>query len=190
MMPPPDDGGGGMMPPPDDGGMMPPPDDGGLVSTPQEDSNSNATTTEMFFRQSPEIDQELTLANGVCQNLIQEPKRGPLPEDGVYERVLTTTATELDCRRQWDDQMHPEALGKGWNNLNQLPAEEQAYAQMVGEEEYTLTQQMSWRARQAYWSERAHKQASLNPKEFASYINQIRSLSETERVQYYEELAR
>ena len=188
MMPPPDDG--GMMPPPDDGGMMPPADDDGFVFTPQEDSNSNATTTQMFFRQSSEIDQELTLASGVCQNLIQEPKRGPLPEDGVYERVLTTTATELDCRRQWDDQIHPEALGKGWNNLSQLPAEEQAYAQMVGEEEYTLTQRMSWRARQAYWSERAHKQASLNPKEFASYINQIRSLSETERVQYYEQLAR
>ncbi len=84
--------------------------------------------------------------------------------------------------------MHSDAIGKGWNNSTQAPPQEQAYAQMVGEQEYTLTRAMSWKARQAYWNEHSQKQSTLSAEEYANYLNQVRSLSESERAQRYEQL--
>jgi filamentous hemagglutinin family protein len=135
-----------------------------------------------------EAERELALSNGVCQNLSQTSGLESLPEGEASEATLTTNTTGLGCRQQGNAQIHPDAMGSGWNNQTQVPSQEQAYAQMVGDEEYTLTQGMSWRARQAYWNEHRQKQSTLSEAEYANYLNQVRSMSEEERVQYYERL--
>ncbi len=135
-----------------------------------------------------EAERELALSNGVCQNLSQTSGLESLPEGEASEATLTTNTTRLGCRQQGNAQIHPDAMGSGWNNQTQVPSQEQAYAQMVGEQDYSLTRGMSWKARQAYWNEHRQKQSTLSEAEYANYLNQVRSMSEEERVQYYERL--
>jgi filamentous hemagglutinin family protein len=134
------------------------------------------------------VEQELALSNAVCATLSPSPNREPLPEGEEAFRLLSTNATGLNCPGQSNSQMHSDAIGKGWNNSTQAPPQEQAYAQMVGEQEYTLTRAMSWKARQAYWNEHSQKQSTLSAEEYTNYLNQVQSLSESERVQRYEQL--
>ncbi len=134
------------------------------------------------------VEQELALSNAVCATLSPSASREPLPEGEEAFRLLSTKATGLNCSGQSNSQMHSDAIGKGWNNSTQAPPQEQAYAQMVGEQEYTLTRAMSWKARQAYWNEHSQKQSTLSAEEYANYLNQVRSLSESERAQRYEQL--
>jgi len=75
-------------------------------------------------------------------------------------------------------------------NTQSQNTQEQMYAQMVGSEEYNLTRALSWGARQAYWQEQQQMQNNLSVQEYANYLQGIRSLSEEERVEYFEELAK
>jgi hypothetical protein len=136
-----------------------------------------------------EVERELALSKGVCQNLSQTSGLESLPEGEASEDTLTTNTTGLGCRQQGNAQIHPDAIGSGWNNQTQVPPQEQAYAQMVGEQDYSLTRGMSWKARQAYWNEHQQKQSTLSEPEYANYLNQVLSMAEEERVQYYERLA-
>ena len=134
------------------------------------------------------VEQQLALSNALCATLSPSANREPLAEGENSERLISTNGTGLNCSGQSNSQMHSDAIGKGWNNSTQAPPQEQAYAQMVGEQEYTLTRAMSWKARQAYWNEHSQKQSTLSAEEYANYLNQVGSLSESERVQRYEQL--
>ena len=130
----------------------------------------------------PEVEQELAIAHGVCNTS----ERGSTAVNSV------TPNREL-CKHKLDEQP-----GLGEANIKvettaaiaTLSKEEQAYAKMVGQQEYALTRGMSWKARQAYWQEHAQKQSTLSAAEYAQYQNKVRSLSTAERSRYYEQLAR
>ncbi|MBD1922047.1 filamentous hemagglutinin N-terminal domain-containing protein [Microcoleus sp. FACHB-831] len=130
----------------------------------------------------PEVEQELAIAHGVCNTA----ERGSAPAN------LLTPNREL-CKDKLDEQ---PGLGEAKIKVETTAAiatlskEEQAYAKMVGQQEYALTRGMSWKARQAYWQEHAQKQSTLSAAEYAQYQNKVRSLSTAERSRYYEQLAR
>ncbi|NEP12609.1 MAG: filamentous hemagglutinin N-terminal domain-containing protein [Symploca sp. SIO2C1] len=132
---------------------------------------------------SPEVEQSIALSYPTCNTL----KLQRLEEEDTIEADLNHPWHE--CRHWlYEEDDNSEAI-QTQRNTQSNNSQEQIYAQMVGKEEYSLTRSLSWGARQAYWQEHQQMQSSLSVEEYANYLKRIRSLSEEERVEYFEELA-
>ncbi len=131
---------------------------------------------------SPEVEQGIALSYPTCNTL----KLQRLEEEDTIEPDLNHRWHE--CKRWLYEEEQSEAI-QIVEEIQSNNSQEQVYAQMIGEEEYSLTRSLSWGARQAYWQEHEQMQNTLSVEEYANYLKRIRNLSEEERVEYFEELA-
>ncbi|NEP57661.1 MAG: filamentous hemagglutinin N-terminal domain-containing protein [Symploca sp. SIO2G7] len=146
-------------------------------------SNNTVLTTLPSRQNSPEVEQGIALSYPNCHTLELQ----KLEEEDTIEPDLNNRWHQ--CRHwRYEEEEPSEAIQTVENNQS-YNSQEQAYAQMVGEEEYNLTRSLSWAARQAYWQEQQQMQNTLSVEEYGNYLQGIRSLSEEERVEYFEELA-
>ncbi|NET56021.1 MAG: filamentous hemagglutinin N-terminal domain-containing protein [Symploca sp. SIO2E6] len=110
----------------------------------------------------------------------------PLEVEDTMERYLNLWR---ECRYWRYEEEDNSAVILASENTQSQDTQERMYAQMVGTEEYNLTRSLSWGARQAYWQEQQEMQNSLSVEEYGNYLQEIRSLPEEERVEYFEALA-
>jgi hypothetical protein len=139
----------------------------------------------LSFGNYPQVQQAINLANLVYSPEIIRGEENAQP---------TLNNRDNSCLPNQQYSRVAETLNQGCCDrtllaTNQTCLKEEAYTQMVGETEYILTRKMSWSARQAYWQERTQKQSILSASEYANYLNQIKIMPESERVQHYERLA-